>query len=468
MPADAFGRRTERSSKGFGTVKRKVLGTISGLAVMTVLAGCERELILPGERFPVRAELQSSIPVEGEAAPVAPPDRPENQSVPISLPAASANADWTHRGGTVRHVSPHGALSAAPARVWTVNIGSGSSRKNRITAAPVVADGRVFTMDAAAVVQATSTQGAVLWQADLTAEFDRGGGVSGGGVSVAGNQVFVSTAYGELVALEASSGAVIWRQRLDSPVTGAPAVEGGIVYVAGRDGSGWAIKAETGRVLWTVPGAVGTTGMIGAAGPSVGDRLVLFPFANGGITAALKTSGVQVWQAPVTGQRVGRAYAGVTDVTGDAVVIGETTFVGTASGRTAAIDTSSGERIWTAVEGALNPPLVVGGSVFLVNDENRLVRLDAETGAPIWAIDMPYFTKEKPKRRKAIIPHFGPVLAGGRLAVVAGDGQLRLFNPVDGALVRGAEIPGGAATAPALAGGTLYVVSSNGQLHAFR
>ncbi|MEY4872211.1 MAG: hypothetical protein RLZZ563_1541, partial [Pseudomonadota bacterium] len=113
-------------------------------------------------------------------------------------------------------------------------------------------------------------------------------------------------------------------------------------------------------------------------------------------------------------------------------------------------------------------PLVVGGSVFLVNDENRLVRLDAETGAPVWAIDMPYFTKEKPKRRKAIIPHFGPVLAGGRLAVVAGDGQLRLFNPVDGALVGGAEIPGGAATAPALAGGTLYVVSSNGQLHAFR
>ena len=468
MPGDACGRVMNRSSKGFGTVKRKVLGTISGLAMVTVLAGCERELILPGERFPVRAELQSSVPVEGEAAPVAPPDRPENQSVPISLPAASANADWTHRGGTARHVSPHGALSAAPVRVWSVNIGAGSNRKNRITAAPVVSEGRVFTMDTAAVVQAASTQGAVLWQADLTAEFDRGGGVSGGGISVAGNRLFAATAYGELVALDAASGAVVWRQRLDSPVTGAPAIEAGIVYVAGRDGSGWAIKADTGRVLWTVPGAVGTTGMIGAAGPTVGERLVLFPFANGGITAALKTSGVQVWQAPVTGQRVGRAFAGVTDITGDAVMIGETTFVGTASGRTAAIDTSSGERIWTAVEGALNPPLVVGGSVFLVNDENRLVRLDAETGAQVWAIDMPYFTKDKPKRRKAIIPYFGPVLAGGRLAVVAGDGQLRLFNPVDGALVGGAEIPGGAASGPALAGGTLYVVSSNGQLHAFR
>jgi outer membrane protein assembly factor BamB len=148
--------------------------------------------------------------------------------------------------------------------------------------------------------------------------------------------------------------------------------------------------------------------------------------------------------------------------------MGDVTYVGTASGRTAALDTSSGERIWTTVEGALNPPLVVGGSVFVVNDENRLVRLDAATGAPIWAVDMPYFTKDKPKRRKAIVPHFGPVLAGGRLAVVSGDGQLRLFNPADGSLVGGAEIPGGASAPPALAGGTLYVVSGNGQLHAFR
>lgn len=453
---------------GAGNVKRRVWVTISGLAMATALAGCERELILEGERFPVRADLEASVPVEGQPAPVAPSDRPENRVEPISLPAAQANASWGHRGGAANHAQPHGALSATPQRVWTANVGAGNNRKNRVSAAPVVSDGRVFTLDAASVVQATGTNGAVLWQANLTAEFDRGGGVSGGGLAASGGRVYAATAYGELVALDASNGAVIWRQRVDSPVTGAPAVDGNTVYVAGRDGSGWAVAADTGRVRWTVPGAVGPTGVLGAAGPSVGDNLVLFPFSNGSITAALKVSGLQVWQAPVTGQRVGRGFAGLTDITGDAVVLGDVTYVGTAAGRTAAIDTSSGERIWTAVEGAMNPPLVVGGSVFLVNDENRLVRLDAASGEQIWAIDMPYFTKDKPKRRKAIIPHFGPVLAGGRLAVVSGDGQLRLFNPADGTLVGGAEIPGGAAAAPALAGGTLYVVSGNGQLHAFR
>jgi outer membrane protein assembly factor BamB len=134
----------------------------------------------------------------------------------------------------------------------------------------------------------------------------------------------------------------------------------------------------------------------------------------------------------------------------------------------AAIDAGSGARIWTATEGALNPPLVVGGSVFVVNDEARLVRMDAATGEVLWQAEMPYFVNEKPKRQKAIFAHYGPVLAGGRIAVASSDGLLRLFNPMDGAMVATAQIPGGAASAPALAGGSLYVVSGRGQLHAFR
>ena len=38
---------------------------------------------------------------------------------------------------------------------------------------------------------------------------------------------------------------------------------------------------------------------------------------------------------------------------------------------------TSGERIWTADEGALGPVQVAGGSLFLVSDQNELVRLDA-------------------------------------------------------------------------------------------
>lgn len=441
---------------------------ISLLAVTLALAGCERELILSGERFPVRADLQASIPKEGEPAPVAGPDRPENRSVAISLPAAAANAEWTHRGGNAQHNAPHGQLSGAPQRIWSANIGTGASRKNRIAAAPVVAGGRVYTMDSRALVAATGLNGAALWSTDLTAKFDRGGDISGGGLAYGDGLLFAATGYGELVAMDPASGAVRWRQRLESPVSGAPAVEGGTVYVSTRDGAGYAVETKNGKVKWTMAGAPNSASVVGSAAPAILGRTVVFPFNSGELAAALKLNGTRVWGAPVTGQRPGRGYQGLIDVTGDPVVVGGTIYAGTAAGRTAAIDAGTGNRIWTAVEGALSAPLVVGGSVFVVNDEAMLVRMDAATGEVIWTADMPYFVNEKPKRRKAIHAHYGPVLAGGRLAVVSSDGLLRLFNPADGALVATADIPGGAASAPALAGGMLMVVGGNGQLHAFR
>lgn len=447
------------------TAKRN-LG-LAALASVMVLAGCEREVILQGERFPVRADLEASIPSAGNPAPRAASDRPANQSVAISLPAQSAG-NWAQRGGNAQHSNPHGALSAAPRLVWTANIGSGSSRKNRISAAPVAADGRVVTMDAQDQVVATSTSGATLWSTNVAAPFDRGGAVSGGGLALGGGKAFVSTGYGELLALDLASGKILWRHRIDSPAAGAPTVDGDTVYVAGRDGTGWAIATTNGKVKWTFTGMPGGLSVASAAAPAVDGRNVIFAFPSGELAAAVKINGTRAWGAPVTGQRVGRGYAGLTDITGDPVVIGGTIYAGTAAGRTAAIDAGNGERKWTAVEGAMNAPLVVGGSVFVVNDEAKLVRMDAASGKVIWMADMPYFVNETPKKRQAITAHYGPVLAGGRVAVVSGDGVLRLFDPTNGNLVHTAQIPGGAASAPALAGGMLYVVSNNGQLHAFR
>ncbi len=452
---------------GMTGIKRAGLGAV---LLCTALAGCEREVILQGERFDVRTPLEASLPVEGQPAPVAADFVAQNAAQPISLPGAGANADWTHKGGSARHVGAHGALSGAPQRMWSASIGAGNSKRNRLTAAPVVSGGRVFAMDAHAQVTALTTGGGLVWQADLTAEFDKNAAeVSGGGLAASGGRLFVTTAYGELAALDAGSGAVLWRQRFDAPVIGAPTVEGGAVYAVGRDGTAMAVSTENGKILWQVSGVRAPSGMVGTGSPAVADGLVVFPFASGEVAAIDAGEGVKTWGAAVAGQRTGRAYAsGMADLTGDPVIAGGVAYIGSAAGRTAAFDAATGARLWTAGEGAMNPPLVVGGSVFVVNDEAKLVRMDASTGAVIWAVQMPYFKAEKPKKFKGITAHYGPVLAGGRIAVVSSDGGLRMFNAADGSMVGTGEIPGGAASAPALAGGMLFVVGGNGQLHAFR
>ena len=436
--------------------------------VSALLVACDREIILPGERFAVRTPLADSVPVEGQPLPVAPPETPENRTQSIALPGMVANADWSQRGGNAVHDGPHGMLSAAPQLVWAVNIGAGNSRRNRITAAPVVAGGVVYVMDALAQVTAVSVAGAALWQADLTAEFDRGGAQSGGGLAVSGGRVFATTGYGEVVALDAASGSVQWRQRLGAPAAGAPAVAGAQVYAMSTDGTGWALDAGSGRVVWTLPAAENVLATDTGAAPAVSGGTVFFPFAAGVMIAASSDAGLALWQAAVSGNRLGRAYANSGDITGDPVVSGGVVYVGTQAGRTGAFVEATGEALWTAEEGAMNPPLVVGGSVFVVSDAARLVRLDAGTGARIWAVNLPEFTDARARRFSGIYAHFGPVLAGGRVVTASSDGALRLFDPASGAVVATTAIPGGAASGPALAQGMVFVVSAQGQLLAFR
>ncbi len=442
--------------------------TAAALTALVLLVACgQRELILPGERFDTRAPLEASIPVEGEAAPVDTTNVTENRAEPVALPPVTANAEYPQRAGNGQHLPPHAALSAQPGLVWSANIGAGNSRKLRLSAQPVVAGGRVFAMDARARVTALSTAGGALWTTDLRREGERSE-ISGGGLAFGAGSLFATTGYGELIALDPDNGAIRWRQRVGAPISGSPLVDGTMVYIAGRDSSGWAVRVADGGVEWQVPGTPTNSGTIGAAAPALAGETVLFPFPSGEVGAVLRDGGSRVWASAVVGERRGRAYTGIDGLTGDPVVAGGVVYVGNQGGRSVALDTATGRRLWTAREGAYGPLLPAGNALFLISDQGRLVRLDAATGETVWAVNLPYFTKDKPKKYQAITAHYGPVLAGGRIVVVSGDGQVRFFNPEDGASLGAVELPGGAAAPPALAGGVLYVVNQRGQLLAYR
>jgi outer membrane protein assembly factor BamB len=436
----------------------KIWTYASILAAVGFLTACERPFILEGERFPLRAAF------EPDAA-----QDEQNTAAPISLPAVSTSSEWTHRLGTANSRLSHPAYSGAFEQLWSVPIGQGEGRAHRITAEPVSAGGLIYTLDSRARVTAVSTDGTIAWTRDLTPAGTRNAdAASSGGLTIADGKLYVSSAFGWLYALDLRSGAVVWSKQFDAGVTAPVTVAGNRVFVVASDSTAWALDAATGKTDWQLPGAPAVSSMVGGAAPAIAGDLVLLPTPGGELIAARRDNGQIVWRSVVAGTRVGMAYASVMDVTGDPVVQGDVVYVGNQSGRVMALDRRDGRQIWATQEATYGPVWPVGGSVFLMSDRNRLVRLNASDGRVIWSQPLPLFTETRERRRAQIFPHYGPLLAGGRLLVGSGDGVLRSFDPVSGAVTGQAPLRSGAAVAPIIVGGRLYVVTRDGQLVAFR
>lgn len=445
--------------------KTKTVLTLSLASVLLIACG-KGELILDGPRFDVR----DSVPSIGENGEI-----PQTENALAAVEGRSFNApaqvnhtEWTHRNGSAAHQIAHPALGSALSQIWSVNIGQGNGRKARITSDPVVSGGRIFTLDSASQVVATGSDGATLWSRKLIPVTDKDADASGGGLAFGDGLVIAATGFGELFAIEPTSGEIKWRQKLEAPITSSPTVANGLVYVVSRDSRAWAISTNEGRIKWQLPGTPSQAVINGGAGVAITDRLAVFPFGSGEMTSALKKSGIRVWGSSVAGQRRGRAYSNISDVTGDPVVSGNKIFASNQGGRTVALDIGSGERLWTAKEGALAPVWPADDSVFLVSDQDNLIRLDAETGDVIWSEELPYFRNKRIKRRQNIYAHHGPILAGGRLMVASDDGLIRSFNPETGELIESTELKNGAASNPVVVNRTLYVVTTKGNLVAFR
>ncbi|MDT8327374.1 MAG: PQQ-binding-like beta-propeller repeat protein [Roseovarius sp.] len=438
-------------------------GLILGLVTVLALTACnKKEPILAGQREGLREVLQTDA---GRAEANA---TPENRVELVALPAATANAEWRQAIGTAATRTGHPALGANPQLAWAVNIGAGDGHRIRITADPVVAEGRVFTLDAQAQVSAVSTAGQLLWSTDLTPPKDGSSNASGGGLAYSAGKLFVSSGFGVVSAIDPATGAVIWQQKLGASGTGTPAVLDDLVYVVAGDDVAWALETDTGRIRWQLSATPDIHNVLGGPAPAITDKYVVFAFGAGELQGAFRKGGLRLWDAQIAGERLGVASARVHDITGDPVVVGDRIYTGSHSGRTVALNLGNGERIWTATEGPLNRVWPAGESIFMVTDRNELVRLATEDGRRIWGHELPLFKSKRPRRQSDIVGHFGPVIAGGQLIVASGDGVLRFFDPASG-LARGTvELPGGATTNPVVAGNTLYVVSKKGQLLAFR
>ena len=439
------GRRSERD------IGNRLLGAGLTVSLALALTACgslsaiknpfgEEEERLPGERVSVITD-----PGQFNAAQISPRA--------VALPPARANAGWTQPGGSASNNLGHLALNGGVRKAWSVDAGTGSSSSGRLSAVPIVAGGRVYTLDAAGNVSAFSaSSGAKAWGVSVTPDNESSREGFGGGLAFASNTVYVTTGYGTVVALNASNGAVLWTTAIGEPIRNSPTVAGGKVFFVSTENTLHALNAGTGAKLWRSRGLPQPTTLLSNASPAVASGTVVAPFPAGDIVAFQTGSGKRAWSDSLS-RSSDTTAAGILGDPARPVIDRGVVYAVSHGGRMIATSAGSGARVWTRNIASTQMPWVAGDVVFVVDTRGRLLAIGRRDGQIRWVSDLPSSSRWS-----------GPVLAGSRVWVVSGDGLLVGADARTGQLGTQIDLDTDVFVTPVVAGGRMYILSDDADL----
>ena len=403
----------------------KLLGNLLG----------EQDTVLPGKRESVLAPTGSALKVSQE---------------PVAIPAAISNANWAQPGGTASSANHNLALGRNLRRIFSVSAGAGSDSSGRLSASPIVVGGRVCVLDAKARVRAFSAaSGARAWAVSLVpkgADEDDG---FGGGVCSDGRNVYVTTGFGEVVALSLANGAQIWRKKLALPLRLSPVVAAGRVYVRDNGNTAYCLSAADGSQLWSQQGESARTSLISSCSPSVGAGIVAMPFSSGDLSA-FSAQGYSLWTQNLASQDV------IKDMAARPVIDRGIVYACAAEGQLVALKAGSGAEIWSLDLGGRQTPCVAGDYLFHLTGTNRLSAIALRDGGIRWTVNLPGGSWT------------GAVMGGGRLLAASSKGVLAEISPQTGQVMKRHDVGDPVYIAPVIAAGVLYVLSDDGALMAYR
>ncbi len=454
--------RVERNN----VFKVKAFGQIIFFASSLALTGCEA-LTEPGGLF--GDELK--VPLPGERISVLRHQRslspdPELSGMDILLPPPSTNENWPQSGGYANHAMHHIEINENINFAWSSDIGVGASDELRLIGTPIIAAGRVFTMDASSNISAFDVKtGKQFWRTPLTPDEENDGHM-GGGIAFEDGKIYATTGFAQVIAINASDGKIIWRTTLPGPMRSAPTVRSGRVFAMTIDSRLYALNGTTGDELWNYIGISEIASLLGGASPAVDNGVVVAPFPSGELVALKVENGRVLWTEALLTTRKINVVSTLAHIRGQPIIDRGQVFAIYHGGMMVAIDLRSGRRIWDKEIGGLSNPWVAGDYIFLLTNDAEVIALSRKNGLIYWVQALPQYTDQKTKDETIVWN--GPILASDRLLLTSSQGQVYSISPYDGQIMGSVEMPSGISLPPVIAGRSVYFLGDNANLIVYR
>ncbi|NQW93108.1 MAG: outer membrane protein assembly factor BamB [Polaromonas sp.] len=334
-----------------------------------------------------------------------------------------------------------GAVSAK--QVWSNRVGAVNFPLELQVAGNTVyvsgGDGSIVAIDA--------RTGADLWRANA-------GTPVATGVGSDGKTSAVVTQANEVVAF--LEGREVWRQKLSAQAYTAPFVAGGRVFVLSADRSVSAFDGQTGRKLWSQqrpnePLVLKQSGVILA----VGDTLVVG--FSGRLAGLNPSSGVIRWEAPIASPRGVNDIERLVDLVGRVSRDGDVVCARAFQASVGCVNTARGSLVWTKP---------ANGAQGVHGDDQRVFGTESDGVVQAWrrTDGERAWTSDALRYRNLT----APLVVGRSVAIGDFAGIVHLLSREDGSLLNRLTTDGSPiAAAPVLAGNTLIAVTRNGGIYGF-
>lgn len=335
--------------------------------------------------------------------------------------------------------------------LWSEQVGEGAD-EFYLKLTPVVDESSVFVADREGdVARITIDSGSTVWNSEIDRLISAGPGLGDG-------QLYLGTTEGEVIALSAEDGQQRWSTRVSSEVLAAPRYSQGVVVVRTGDGKLFGLESASGKRLWVYDRTEPTLTLRGVSAPLLSETLALAGFDSGHLVALDLRTGKLIWDTRVVLPSGRSDLERMVDIDSEPQLYQGVAYVAAYQGKLAAIDSGSGQTLWTRDLSSYAGMGLGEEEIYLTGSDGAVWALDRHSGDTVWK-------QEALKGRLSTAPaSLGPYLAVGDH-----EGYLHWLSRSDGQLLAFVQVDESRILAPpVVANGAVIVYSADGRLAAYR
>ena len=337
-------------------------------------------------------------------------------------------------------------------RLWRVSVGNGQGKKYNVLR-PALSGNRVFAAgNNGEVVAVQADNGRVVWR-------KRTKQVITGGVGASNGLVVVGTENSRVLAFAEDDGRELWSAEVSSEVLAPPATNGRIVVVQTVDGRLTGLDAATGQQRWIYENDVPALSLRGTSAPLILENFVIAAMANGSVVSIATDNGTLRWEQRVAIPTGRSDIERLVDIDGPVWLNEAGQILVTAyQGYLAVIDAVTGQTRWRTEASSWVGNASGFGNAYLADESGNVRAFRIGQDQPVW-------TNESLLRRRLSTP----VGFSNYLAVGDFEGYVHFLSQIDGRIVGRTKVDGDGLRAPMIAqGNTLYAYGNGGSLVALR